>query len=336
MSRLKQLGKDSFVYGFGGMLAKSVSFFTLPIYTRIFTPADYGTIEMLVVLSSFLGAILVMGMDSAQSMYFFKHKEEGQCIQACIVSAILQWRLLWGTGIVLIATLIAPLLNAAFFDAKLGLEYFAIAFASTLFAQVLGQSAEVMRLLYRPWSYISITLMQSLLAAALVLLFVLIFDQGILGFFLGTASSSLLVALIGWYRARDYLDFSHIHRDWWPQLIRFGAPLVPAGMAIYFMSTADRWFVQYYHGPEALGLFAVGAKFSMLMALAVDTFRKAWWPIAMDAMHSSDGPETFRMIARLYMGLGTAAVVILTLVSPGSSNGSQHRPTTTPGPSSAS
>lgn len=316
MSRLKQLGKDSVVYGLGGMLAKSVSFFTLPIYTRIFTPADYGTIEMLVVLSSFLGAILVMGMDSAQSMYFFKHKQEGKAAQARIVSAILQWRLLWGTSIVLIATLIAPLLNAAFFDGKLGLEYFAIAFASTLFAQVMRQSAEVMRLLYRPWSYITITLSQSLLAAALVLLFVLVFNQGILGFFLGAGTASVFVALIGWFRARDYVDFQKIHRGWWPRLIRFGAPLVPAGVAIYFMSTADRWFVQYYHGPEALGLFAVGAKFSMLMALAVDTFRKAWWPIAMDAMHSTDGPETFRMIAGLYMGLGTATVVILTLISP--------------------
>ena len=68
------------------------------------------------------------------------------------------------------------------------------------------------------------------------------------------------------------------------------------------MSTADRWFIQYYHGSEARP-FAVGAKFTMLMVLAVDTFRKAWWPIAMDAMHSSDGPEIFRVISRLYMGL---------------------------------
>jgi O-antigen/teichoic acid export membrane protein len=173
-----------------------------------------------------------------------------------------------------------------------------------------------MRLLYRPWSYISITLTQSLLAAAMVLLFVLVFHQGILGFFLGAATASLLVALIGWYRARDYLDFRHIHKDRWPQLIRFGAPLLPAGVAMYFMTTADRWFVQYYHGPEAMGIFAVGAKFSMLMVIAVDIFRKAWGPIASDAMHSDDGPETFRMIARLYMGLGAAAVVLLTLLSP--------------------
>lgn len=316
MSRLKQLGKDSVIYGIGGILAKSVALITLPIYTRIFSPADYGTIEMLTVLSSFLGAILVMGMDSAQSMYFFKHKDEGKEAQTRLVSAILQWRLLWGGAIVLIATLLSPLLNAAFFNGQLGPEYFLIAFVSTLFFQVMSQSAEVMRLLYRPWSYIAVTLGNSLLAAALVLLFVLLFDQGILGFFLGAGAASTLMAVVGWYRARDYLSFNALHLDWWPQLLRFGAPLVPAGLAIYFMSTADRWFVQYYHGPEALGLFAVGAKFSLLMALAVDVFRKAWWPIAMDAMHSDDGPETFRLIAQLYSGIGAVGIVLLTLISP--------------------
>ena len=52
--------------------------FLLPIYTHIFTPAEYGAIEMLTVMGSLLTAILGMGMDSAQSMYFFKHKEKGQ------------------------------------------------------------------------------------------------------------------------------------------------------------------------------------------------------------------------------------------------------------------
>jgi O-antigen/teichoic acid export membrane protein len=316
MARLKQLGKDSLIYGVGGIFAKGVSFFLLPIYTRIFTPADYGTIEMLSVMSSFLAAILVMGMDSAQSMYFFKHKEEGLKAQARIVSSILQWRLIWGSVIVIIASLLAPLLNAAFFNGKLGWDYFAIAFIGTLFTQIMSQSAEVMRLLYRPWGYIGITLTQSVLVAVFVLTTVLIFDQGILGYFIGTAVASVVVAVLGWFLIREYLAFERLHADWWPQLLRFGAPLVPAGLAMYFMSTADRWFVQHFHGEEALGIFAVGAKFALLMAVAVETFRKAWWPIAMDAMHSDDGPETFRMIARLYMGMGTAAVVILTLLSP--------------------
>jgi len=316
MSRLKQLGKDSVIYGVGGVLARGVTFLMLPIYTRVFTLADYGTIELLTVMSSFLAVILVMGMDSAQSMYFFKHKEEGRSAQARVVSSILQWRLVWGSVIVLIATLLAPLLNAAFFSGRLSWEYFAIAFVGALFTQVMSQSAEVMRLLYRPWSYIGITLAHSLLAVGLVLLFVLVFDQSILGFFLGTAVASVVVSLLGWFWTRKYVVFYRMHWDLWPQLVRFGAPLMPAGLAMYFMNTADRWFVLYYHGEEALGLFSVGAKFAMLMALVVEIFRKAWWPIAMDAMHSDDGPETFRLISRLYVGVGTSSVIVLTLLSP--------------------
>ena len=316
MSRLRQLGKDSAIYGIGGMLSKSVLFLTLPIYTRIFTPADFGSIEMLTVISSFLSAILVMGMDSAQSMYFFKYKLEGKYLQVRIVSAILQWRLLWGSVVVFLATLISPLLNSVFFKGNLAFEYFAIAFVSSFFAQVMAQSVDVMRLLYRPWSYVSITLLQTLLASALIMLLVHIFDQGVRGYFIGTLIASVSAALLGWSRIIDYLDFSRLHSNFFPELIRFAAPLLPAGIALYFMTTADRLFVQYYHGSEALGLFAIGAKFSLIMAFAVDTFRKAWWPIAMDAMNSDDGPQTFRIMARLYMGIGVASVVILTLLAP--------------------
>lgn len=316
MSRLKQLGKDSVIYGVGGVIGKGISFFLLPIYTRIFTPADYGTIEMMMVIVSFLTAFLVMGMDSAQSFYFFEQKQNGKPQQKIVVSAILQWRLTWGLGVVVLAGGLAPFINTWFFGATLPLSYFAISFAGALFATVMSQSVEIFRLLYRPWPYIGVTIANTALTAGLVLLLVVGLDQGIYGFFLGTALGALAVALLGWFLVRDYVDFSKWHHEWWPRLLKFGVPLLPSGLAFYAMSTADRWFVQYYHGAEALGLYAVGAKFALLMALGIETFRKAWWPMAMDAMHSDDGPQTFRMIARLFMGLGVAGVVYLTFLSP--------------------
>ena len=316
MTRLKQLGKDSLVYGLGAILAKGIGFFLLPVYTRIFSPADYGTIEMLTVIASFLSAFLVMGMDSAQSFYFFQQKDKGKAEQARLVTAILQWRLIWGLAIVAAATLAAPLLNAFFFGGRLGWGYFAVAFAGALFAQLMGQSVEIFRLLYRPWPYVLVTLAQTLAAAGLILVLVLAFGQGIFGYFLGTLLSSAFTAALGWYLVRDYLDFSRLQQDWWPRLLRFGAPLVPAGVAMYVMSSSDRWFIQHFHGATTLGIYAVGAKFALIMALAIETFRKAWWPIAMDAMHSEDGPETFRAIARMFMGGGVAAVVYLSFISP--------------------
>jgi len=315
-SRFKQLGKDSIVYGMGGIIAKGIGFFLLPVYTRIFPPADYGTIEMLTVLNSFLGSILVMGMDSAQSFYFFEQKKNGTQAQGRMVSAILQWRITWGAGIVLAATLLSPFLNKVFFDGQLSWEYFAIAFAGSLFAQLMSQSAEVFRLLYRPWSYISITLGQTLGSAAIAITLIIGFEFGIIGFFIGMLSGSIIAAILGWWLIRKYLDWSKWHRDWWPSLIKFGAPLVPAGLAMYVLNTSDRWFISHYCGQSALGLYAVGAKFAMLIAMAVTTFRQAWWPVAMDAMHSKDGPSLYRTIARFYLGAGTACVVIMTAISP--------------------
>ena len=304
------------IYGFGVVLAKGIGFFLLPVFTRIYSPAEYGTIEMLGVITSFVSALLVMGLDSAQSFYFFEQKARGRAEQARLISAILQWRLTWGMAIVIVATLATPLLEALFFNAHLGWGSFAAAFVGALFTQVMSQSVEVFRLLYRPWPYVLVTLAHSAGAGALVLILVLGFDQGIFGYFAGSMLASACVAGVGWWLARDYLDFTRLQRDWWPRLLRFGVPLVPAGLAMFVMNTCDRWFVQHYQGDEALGLYAVGAKFALVVALAIETFRKAWWPIAMDAMYSDDGPETYRTLARMFMGVGVAAVVYLSFVSP--------------------
>ena len=271
---------------------------------------------MLMTISSLLGSILLMGMDSAQSMYFFKYKKEGHNKQASIISSILQWRLIFGSIIVVLSTIISPILNKVLFGGKLDWEYFLVSFGGIMFVQVTSQSAEVMRLLYRPWSFIFVTLSQSLLAALIALILILNFDQGIFGYFLGPLIASLVAGSIGWYRVRAYLSFSKLHSSLWPILLRFGAPLVPASFAMYLMNSSDRWFIQHYHGSDALGLFAVGAKFALLSTLAIETFRKAWWPLAMDSMHSEGGEKTFILISDWYIKIGCFLMIVLTFLSP--------------------
>jgi len=316
MSRYKQLLSDSAIYGVGAILAKGISFLLLPIYTRVFTPAEYGTIEMLVVVNGFLSAFLTMGMGSAQSFFFFEQKKKGRAAQSVLISSILQWRLIFGTGIVIISMLLSPLINSCFFNGQLDWAHFAVAFSGALFTQVMIQSAEVFRLLYKPVGFIIITLGNSVVSAAVAITLVVWLDQGILGFFIGTAVGAVIAAILGWFRIRKYLNFSNLHSAWWPRLVKFGAPLLPAGLAMYVMNSADRWFVAHYHGETSLGLYAIGAKFAILLAFVIDTFRKAWWPIAMDAMHSHDGPVVFRFVSRFYMGVVAAGAVILTMLSP--------------------
>jgi len=155
------------------------------------------------------------------------------------------------------------------------------------------------------------------ISAIASIILVIWFKLGIKGHFIGFCIGAITAAIFGWWSIRDYLDFSKLHREWWPKLIKFGAPLIPAGLGMYALNTTDRWFIVYYHGQSALGIYAVGAKFVMLVLFAVNAFRQAWWPIFMDALHKPDGPGLFRAIARLYMGLGIISVVVLTSLSNG-------------------
>mgnify|MGYP001595852281 FL=1 len=98
-----KLSKDTFIYGFGNIFSKGASLILLPIYTRLFTPAEYGIIEMLTIVTSFLSIILMFGMTGAQNFFFFEQKQNGKQHQARLVTGILQFRLIWGVLILAIA-----------------------------------------------------------------------------------------------------------------------------------------------------------------------------------------------------------------------------------------
>ena len=315
-NRLRQLGRDSLVYGVGGIAARAIGLIVLPVYTRVLKPAEYGDIEILAISGAFFGALLSMGMDSAQSFYFYEQKEGGHEARKRVISAIAQWRLTWGVALVVAGTALSPLLNRFLFDSRLDWRYFMVIFVVTLLDQQASQAADVFRLEHQPWRYMSITMTNTMLTALAAIFFVAVLNLGVLGFLIGSAVGSLLAAVVGSWGIRSYLDFSTSHRDWWPRILRFGIPFVPASLAMYVLSSSDRWFISYFHGQDALGVFAVGARFATLISAAVIVFRQAWWPVAMESLHHSDGPELMRFMARAYLGLMAIGVVLLTALSP--------------------
>ena len=316
MSRLKQLGRDTLIYGFGALISKSINFFLLPVYTRILTPSEFGTIELITVLSYFLGSIIVMGSDTAQSVYFYKFENQGLIKQSELVSSIVKLRLTIALIIILFLTLFSPYLSNLFFMESITPRVFWVALFGSIFTQIYAQSTEVLRLLFKPYKYILIIFFKTITTCAFIIFLILVLDLGIYGYFLGSLISCILVSLLGWYAIRRYLRFDIINFNLWPDLIRFGYPLFLSTMINYLMSTSDRLFIKYFFDSKELAIFAVAAKFSMLVSLTVATFRTAWSPIAMKEMHKSGGETLFQMISRIYMGFSCVLIICLTYISP--------------------
>ena len=62
----KQHGKkilgDSFIYGVSGIITSFIGVFLIPLYTKVFDPADYGIIALLGSLQSIVTIFIIFGM----------------------------------------------------------------------------------------------------------------------------------------------------------------------------------------------------------------------------------------------------------------------------------
>ncbi|HOZ52594.1 MAG TPA: oligosaccharide flippase family protein, partial [Chitinophagaceae bacterium] len=68
---LKQLASESAIYGISSMLTKVIGIFLVPLYTRLLTPADYGSLNLVNSTFYFIIVLAVFALDSASARWFY-------------------------------------------------------------------------------------------------------------------------------------------------------------------------------------------------------------------------------------------------------------------------
>src|SRR3972149_6657535 len=63
--KLKELTKDTAIYGISTMVGRFLNFILVPFYTNIFAPSDYGIIQLLYAYIAILNIVFIYGLDSA-------------------------------------------------------------------------------------------------------------------------------------------------------------------------------------------------------------------------------------------------------------------------------
>ena len=73
---VKELLGGSLIYGVSGMITSVVMLFLVPIYTRVFTPADYGVLNLVNITYFLLTLIVVFGLDNSAALWYWDKTEE--------------------------------------------------------------------------------------------------------------------------------------------------------------------------------------------------------------------------------------------------------------------
>ena len=193
MNSKVNLYKDILVYGIGAIIIKSVNLLLVPIYTRIFSPNEYGLLEILSIASFFLSEIMVLGSDAAQSFYFSKYKKLGFFFQQKLITSILYFKIFWGMIVIILAMLLLLIVNIFF---KLELFLFLLSFINIFIFQILIVGLQIFRNNYQSLKYISISLLQVILTSFFTLIFVVSFNLRVEGALYSLFFSNLISCFI--------------------------------------------------------------------------------------------------------------------------------------------
>ena len=67
---LKQLTRQTLIYGAGNVLSRLVTFLLLPLFTNVLSPEEYGLTTLVYVFLGFMNIVYHYGLDAAFMRYY--------------------------------------------------------------------------------------------------------------------------------------------------------------------------------------------------------------------------------------------------------------------------
>ena len=159
-------------------------------------------------------------------------------------------------------------------------------------------------------------LQQAFCTLCTVLLAILLlrgFSLGVRGYLLAVLLSDAVTALLivlylgaSSFPLVEESGVTDLHR----RMLRYAIPLIPTATMWWALSVLDRYFLLYYHGEAANGIYAAAAKLPALLTFATGLFLEAWHFTAI----REEGGDRRRLFERIYGALLPMLVVCVALL----------------------
>ena len=301
---LKRLVTTGAAYQFGDIVAKGLALLTLPLYTHHVAPQGYGAAEVLLTAVILSSIVLRVGVGEAFIRFYYDDDDRHRRDRiARTATATVVWTTTLGAIVALalagpISRLLLGFEDPELIDcAVLGL--WAFTNLEMAYAQL--------RVDERTRTYVYASGTNVALTVAFTIALVVFADQGARGLLLGNFGASAIVVLGLWWVLRRRFSL-RVRREDLREMLRFGAPTVPADASVYALQVVDRLYLFKSFSPAAAGLYAVAIKLATVVFLAVRGFQYAWPPLAYSVESDEEAARLYSLVTTYY-ALATGIVV---------------------------
>ncbi len=307
--KLKELTKDTAIYGISTMVGRFLNFILVPLYTNIFSPADYGIIQLIYAYMAILNIVFIYGLDSAY-LKFASVKDiddEKDNFSTPYISVF--------TTSLLISFLI--IINSDIIGSSLRIpsEYTYLIY---LAAAILFLDANIvipfLKLrLDRKAKTFSLYRIINITVNILMNVYLIIFlhwgiEAIVISNLIASAVSLILVSftIIKNFRAKFHLPL-------FKRMFKFGIPFLPAGFAIMLIQVIDVPILERLTDLQTVGIYKANYKLGIFMMLFVNMFQFAWQPFFLQNAKEANAKEMFSKVLTYFTLVGSVILVVLSL-----------------------
>lgn len=294
--RIKRLGTETIVYGIMTVTGRFLTFLLVPFYTNYLAPGEYGIVAYLFSLIAFLTIFFSYGMESA----YFKYastKEIGTTKQN--FSTPFFSLLITSVFFSSVLTLFSGELSSIAGFGEIGSRLILMAAWILCFDTIALVPFAALRLQHRAGMFAVIKLINIVTNVVLNVIFLAILGLGVEGVFLAGLIASVVTILIllpvSWPSLG--LTFSV---DLWKQLLKFGIPYVPAGVASIALQVIDRPILRMLTDDATVGIYQANYRLGIVIMLLVTTFDYAYRPFFLNNAREPDAKELYARVATYF------------------------------------
>ncbi|HPM02270.1 MAG TPA: oligosaccharide flippase family protein, partial [Candidatus Cloacimonadota bacterium] len=310
---LKDFLKHISVYGVLPVIGKFAGFFLVPIYARVFSSYEFGIVELLVTLASFLMFACNLEFYTAIGRFFYDREALHE--KKKLISTGLFLTLIFTVLVIILSFVFEDLLFEKYFE---GGDYhfeYRISLVWLFFSALYTYLGIIPRYDKKPKLFVLITAVSLLIRIGSTILYVLVFDAGvagvIYGHITGSAISTILNGIVSW----KYLGFVFNWQDA-KEIIRFSVPIVPGLLLIGLWNPLSRSLVSKFFSIETVGLLSFAVRITSVMAILNSAIHLAWNPLLFENYKKDTFKADVYRISRLVSVVALFGSIVLTLLSP--------------------
>jgi len=307
--KLKELTKDTAIYGISTMFGRFLNFLLVPFYTNVFLPAEYGVVNILYAYLAIFNIIFIYGMDSAFLKYsaFKDIGDDKENFSTPYISVFI-------TSIIFVSLIFLfknPI--AVFLEINTDKIYLIILSAFILFFDANVVIPFLKLRLERKVKLFSLLRVVNISINIILNVFLIVkLKWGIEAIFVSNLVASVFTLIFIIPTIAKNFRFC-FHKVLFKRLLKFGLPYLPAGIAVMLVQVIDVPIMQKLTDLKTVGIYKANYKLGIFMMLFVNMFQFAWQPFFLNNAKEENAKELFSKVLTYFTIVGSVLLILLSL-----------------------